>query len=196
MLTACGSSEKDPISDKQGAQAVVLKMSDLPEGSVKAEEELVSENCDPVNYFQSYASAVAAPLGFILPEIELLQTVGTFKTSKEARKAYDEVTSKSARDCVGVQMLKGTLQQTGSKGTLRSKSVPKSVPGETTKTMRLVVNAPLASVEVQRTAILHERLLTTLTFISLNQPLSPELWESISRRAAVRVDKAASSIAS
>src|SRR3954447_25736997 len=86
VLTACGSSEKDPISDKQGAQAVVLQMSDLPEGSVKAEEELVSENCDPVNYFQSYASAVASPLGFILPEIELLQTVGTFKTSQEARK--------------------------------------------------------------------------------------------------------------
>jgi len=194
-MTACGSGEQDSTADKQVAQAVVLQMSDLPEGSIKAEEALVSEDCDPIEYFKSYASAIAAPFGFVLPHIELLQTVGTFETSEEARKAFDEVSSKAARDCVGVQMLKGIHQQTGSKGALRAKSIPKSIPGETTRTMRLVARAPLASVEVQRTAILHERLLTTLTFISLNRPLNPALWESISRQAAARVDRAASSLA-
>lgn len=194
VLTACGSADTAVVSDKQVAQAVVLDVSDLPSGSVAAKEALVGEKCDPVTYFRGYATATADPLGFLLPEIELLQTVGVFESSGQAHRAFSEVTSKSARDCVGAQMQKTIRQVTRLSGDLHSEAAPQSLPGETTKTMRLVLTNKIANAEVERTAILHGRLLTTLTFISLNRPLSRDLWESISHDAAGLVGKAASSI--
>jgi hypothetical protein len=195
LLGACGSADR-AVSDKQAAQAVVLEVSSLPPGSTVAKEAIVGEKCDPITYFKSYATATAAPFGFFLPKGELLQTVGVFKNSVQAHRAFAAVTSKSARDCVGAQMQKTVRLVSGSSGDLRAEAAPRPLPGETTKTMRLVLSSKLAGAEVERTAILHGRLLTTLTFIALNQPLSQDLRESVSHYAANLVDKAASSIES
>lgn len=200
-LAACGSDQASsgetqaaPLSDKQAAQAIVLEVSDLPKGSSEAKKALVSESCNPVNYFQSYASAVADPFGFIVPDGEILQAVGVFENPSQARKAYDAITSKSARACVGAQMQKSIREVTGSGGELTFKPPRWTLPGETMRTMRLTVFSPFANAEVQRTAILRDRLLTSVTFISLNKSLDRELWESVSRRTAERVDEVASSI--
>jgi hypothetical protein len=195
VLATCGSGEAS-ISDKEGAQAVVLKVSGLPDGSTLAKKPLVPEQCNPVRYFQSYATAVEDPFGFLLPEAELLQTVGVFRNSQEARKAFDEITSKSARDCIGAQMQKFSRQEGGGRGELRAETVPRSLPGETTRAMRLVLASAFAVGEIERTAILHGRLMTTLTFISLNQRVSQDLWESVASSAADLVDETASSIES
>lgn len=193
VLAACGSDDT-PVNDKQAAQAVVLEVSELPPGSTVAKSALVSEKCNPVTYFQSYATAVADPFGFLLPEAELLQTVGLFKNTAKARKAFAEVTSKSARDCIGAQLRTTARQLAGESGTLTSEDVPRSLPGEVTRTMRLELFTVFGAVDLERTAILHGRLLTTLTFISKNQTLSKNLWESVSHYAADLVNKAASSI--
>lgn len=174
----------------------MLDVSKLPDGSTVAKKALVSEECNPITYFQGYATSVADPLGFfLLPEVELLQTVGVFKNATQARKAFAEVTSKSARDCVGAQMQKTALQLAGARGNLSSEEVPRSLPGEVTRTMRLELTTAFGGAELQRTAILHGRLLTTLTFISKDQ-VSMDLWKSVSRYAADLVDNAASSIES
>lgn len=193
VLAACGSGST-PVSDEQGAQAVVLEASELPPGSTVAKRALVSEECSPVTYFQSYATAVADPFGFLLPEAELLQTVGVFKNTKQARKAFAEVTSKSARDCVGAELQRTARQLAGESGNLSSKAVPRSLPGEVTRTMRLELFTLFAGVGIERTAILHGRLLTTLTFISKSQPLSEDLWDSVTHYAADLIDETASSI--
>lgn len=195
-LMACGDSSGGSAKDEQAAEAVILKLSDLPQGSALAKKAVVSERCSPVTYFRSYATAVNAPPGFVLPEVELLQTVGVFEDEEQARKAFDEITSEAARDCVGAEMQKTARRMAGTSGELGTKFVHRSLPDETTRAMRLVLSTGFGGVEVERTAMLHGRMLTTLTFISQNQPIKQGLWESVSHNTANRIDKAASSIES
>jgi hypothetical protein len=195
VLSSCGS-ENSSISDAEGAKAVILDVSELPKGSTKAQEALVSEACDPATYFEDYATATADPFGFILPNVELLQTVGVFETPEQAKRAFDEVSSKAARSCVQTQMQKGIAKATGEQGKVTSEDDPQPVSDGTAKTMRLLVSADLATVELKRTAILEERLLTTVTLISLNQPLSKDLWEEITGNAANRASDTVASLES
>jgi len=198
-FAACGSDEKQEpsLSDKQGAEEIVLEVSDLPKGSTEAKKALVSRNCDPTASYRSYASATARPFGFVLPTgQQILQTVGVFESPNQARKAFDEITSKPARACVGAEMQRSMRVAAGGSGKLRFMPSQWSLPNETARTMRLVVVSPLAAAEVQRTAILQGRLLTSVTFISLNSSLGRDLWESVSRRSADRLDRVASSVES
>jgi len=194
MLASCGSSGVTAGDDHEEANQVVLELTDLPTHSTVAKKTAVSNKCSPATYFRSYATAVATPRPFVLPGSELLQIVGIFKSDGEARRAFDQITSAAARNCIGAEMHKTALQAVGEPGNMTTEFVPRRLPGETTRAMRLYLAVGLGSVEVERTAILHGRALTTLTFITQFQPLKQAYWKSISDRAAERLDEAVTSI--
>lgn len=192
-LTACGSTGAS-VSDKEAAQDILLEVSELPSGSSAIKKANVSEKCGPTTYFRNYATAVAAPPGFSLPTAELLQDVGVFKSDGEARRAFAAITSTKARGCVASQMQQQSLQLVGQRGQLSTETVPRTLPGETTRSMRLQLSFGFGWLEVERTAILHGRALTALTFISQSQPLKQAYWKSISVNAAGSLDDTVSSI--
>jgi len=192
-MTACGS-KSEPMGDDEAAQSVVLGVSQLPSGSKPSKKPLVSERCSPVSYFRDYAKAVVASPGFILPEGELLQQVGIFKNEGDARRAFDAVTAKAAWRCVGREAQRVAKEFTGREGELALKRVSRKLPNVEARGLNMRLVLRLGSVEVERTAILDGRVLTTVTLISQNQPLNPSYSPSISRAAARSLTETLASI--
>lgn len=179
-----GSTDSQPPTATEISQQVVLTTAQLPKGSKKASKPLLGEACSPVSYFRDYAEAVVASPGFYLPDVEMVQQVGIFRSDGEARKAFTRITSEPALNCVAARMEEASLSIAGSKGTITSKKDSARIASATSRTVSLGLVNNFGQVEVRRIAILDGVGLTTLTAISQAPPLDQAQWRGLSLEAA------------
>jgi hypothetical protein len=193
-IAACGSSET-PITADEASREILLDLPVLPAGTKRAEKPLAGQRCSPASHFRRYAEAVLSVPGFLLPKDKLLQQVGVFATHEEAVKAFHQVLSGKARRCVEREMQATSLQLAGSKGTITFKRLPDTGLGDVTaQTIRLHFTHPYVVLNVEQTMMVDGRAFTTLTFVSENHHLSPNVWQAVADTAAASLTEASADL--
>jgi hypothetical protein len=195
-LAGCGSGGDEELTAKQASRRVVLSVSELPGGTTVAKKPILGETCSPASYFRPYAAAVAVTPGFYLPQGALVQQVGIFDSTAEAKKAFREITSDGARNCITHQLQLAAVSYSGTKGRVLSEDPPRGTTDATSRTVSLELVSLVGSVYVERTALLDGRGLTTLTFISRELPLSAKEWRGAADSATASLGDAVGALAS
>jgi len=193
-LSSCGSSG-EAITANEASQQLILGLSDLPPGSKRADKPLAGERCSPASHFRKYAQSVLSAPGFYLPQDQLLQQVGIFRKPSEAAEASRKVLSAQARRCIEGEMQATSVKLTGSGGTITFKRLgDPALVGVTAKAFQLHFSHPFGELNFQQAVMVDDRALTTLTFISENHSLAPNVWQGVMESTAASLGTASSGL--